>query len=50
MPQTLQDLDRAIAFLGSMLKVELRSKARQELEGLVGCLPTRLTTPVNDVF
>lgn len=40
MPQTLQDLDRAIVLLGSLPKVELRSRARQELVSLLGCLPT----------
>lgn len=38
-PQTRQDLDRAIMLLGCMLKAELRSKARQELVALLGCMP-----------
>ena len=40
MPQTLQGMDRAIMLLGSMLKAELRCKARQELVALLGCMPT----------
>ena len=46
MPQTLQALDRAIMLLGCMLKAELRSRARQELVDLLGCLPTPQMAPV----
>jgi hypothetical protein len=46
MPHSLEALDRAIMLLGSMLKTELRLKARQDLVELLGCLPEPQMAPV----
>ena len=38
-PETLEELERAITLLGNRVKAELKTKARRELEQLLGAYP-----------
>jgi hypothetical protein len=45
-PETNEELDRAIVLLGSRAKTETTTKVRNELEALVGTYPTQAEAAV----